>query len=435
MKFSKIFQSHESLNLDKKTLVFLRWIAIIGQLITIYFVYLILKFDLPIIYCTVTLSLGLLTNFYLQFLFKKSTVNDFESTAILIFDLLLLGILLFLTGGIKNPFIIFLIVPAIVSSTLLNLRNTALICLITILLLAGLTFYHFPIPSPGKIHFHVPGYFLYAISLSLIIALIFLSYFGTRFGIESRKKTQALNKLELIIAKEHELESIGLQAAAAAHSLGTPLATISVVSRELRKEIAKESKYSDDLDLLISQTNRCKEILKKISEKQIIDDRFISNVEKPCQGSCHCTETIRKPFHILSMYTRKAGGLLVSSKCFEMATKHRSRKHEPCKKCQDQECHNRKPDIISYYLERWVGNINECTFSGCKNRCTTFAECPRKTSQAYKCCKCRNKWGKTNNSNKPGYRIPSNICNTENISENALSLRNKCISSDNSNFG
>mgnify|MGYP001177161121 CR=1 FL=1 len=278
MKFSKIFQNNESLNLDKKTLVFLRWIAIIGQLITIYFVYLILKFDLPIIFCTVTLSLGLLTNFYLQFLFKKSTVNDFESTAILIFDLLLLGILLFLTGGIKNPFIIFLIVPAIVSSTLLNLRNTAMICLITILLLTGLTFYHFPIPSPGKIHFHVPGYFLYAITLSLIIALIFLSYFGTRFGIESRKKTQALNKLELIIAKEHELESIGLQAAAAAHSLGTPLATISVVSRELRKEIAKESKYSDDLDLLISQTNRCKEILKKISEKQIIDDRFISNV-------------------------------------------------------------------------------------------------------------------------------------------------------------
>ncbi len=278
MKFSNIFKSDENLNLDKKTLVILRWIATLGQLITIYTVYFLLKFDLPLLFCNLILFFGLATNFYLQFFFKKNSINTFESTIILLIDILQLALLLFFTGGIKNPFVIFLIVPAIVSSTLLNIKSTFFLSFVTITVLFFVTFYHFPIPAPGKIHFHVPDYFLYSITLSLVIALIFLTYFGSRFNIASRKKTEALNKLELIIAKEHEVESIGLQAAAAAHSLGTPLATISVVSKELRKEIKENSKYSEDLDLLISQTNRCKEILKKISQKQIIDDRFISDV-------------------------------------------------------------------------------------------------------------------------------------------------------------
>jgi two-component system sensor histidine kinase RegB len=134
------------------------------------------------------------------------------------------------------------------------------------------------LPGSGDFHFDVPEYYLYAVPVSVIIALVFLTYFGARFGTESRKRAKALNKLELILAKEHELESIGQQAAAAAHSLGTPLSTITVIAKELEKEIKNEPKYLKDINLLLSQAKRCGDILKKISKKQIVDDKFMSDV-------------------------------------------------------------------------------------------------------------------------------------------------------------
>ena len=109
--------------------------------------------------------------------------------------------------------------------------------------------------------------------------LIFLSYFGIRFSGETKKDLKHLNKLQEVIAKEYELESLGGQAAAAAHSLGTPLATISVVAKELKKEIGDNKEISKDIDLLISQTKRCSEILKKISKKQIEEDNFLSFIK------------------------------------------------------------------------------------------------------------------------------------------------------------
>jgi len=109
--------------------------------------------------------------------------------------------------------------------------------------------------------------------------LILLTYFGFRFGAVSRKRTEALNKLELILAKEHELESIGLQAAAAAHSLGTPLSTINVAAKELEKEIGKNSQYSKDINLILSQTKRCSEILKDLSQDQLKEDNFVNNIK------------------------------------------------------------------------------------------------------------------------------------------------------------
>ena len=149
---------------------------------------------------------------------------------------------------------------------------------LTIIILITLTTFHYPLPHPGNLHFHVPDYYLYSLPLATVIVLIFLAYFGSRFGLESRQKIDALNKLELIMAKERELESIGHQAAAAAHSLGTPLSTITVIAKELKKEIIQDSKYSKDVDLLLSQAKRCSEILKKISLNQMAKDKFMSNV-------------------------------------------------------------------------------------------------------------------------------------------------------------
>jgi len=279
MKFSEFFTSKDSVQLDKRTLVILRWIALGGQYLTISIVYFIFKFELPFFYCSIVIFVGVLTNIYLQFKFKKNQLNNFTSTFFLFYDLLQLSLLLYLTGGITNPFAILLIVPAIVSSTFLSLKSTINLSITTVVILVILTIYNLPLPHYGELHFHVPDTYLYALPISIVITLIFLTYFGVRFGIESRKRTEALNKLELILAKEHELESIGLQAAAAAHSLGTPLSTITVIVRELEKEIGKNPKYSKDIDLLLSQTKRCSDILKNLSKDQFKDDNFLSNLK------------------------------------------------------------------------------------------------------------------------------------------------------------
>ena len=279
MSLSDLFKTEENLQLEKKTLVILRWIAIIGQLITIFTVYFFFNFKLPIFYCLLIIFFGGITNLYLQFWFqKKNELSTLSSTIFLFYDLFQLTLLLFLTGGIKNPFVLFLIVPSIVSSTLLTVKNTSILVLTTILFLLFISFYHLPLPHPGNLHFHVPNYYLYSIPIALIIVLIFLTYFGARFGHESRKRSQALKELESVLAKEQELESIGLQAAAAVHSLGTPLSTITVIAKELKKEIIKNPKYLKDIDLLLSQAKRCSEILKKISKAEIEDDKFISEV-------------------------------------------------------------------------------------------------------------------------------------------------------------
>ena len=278
MDFATIFRLEENLNLDKKTLVFLRWIAIFGQLFSVNLVFFFLDLNFPVFLCHVVIFVGLLSNIYLQFGIKATLLKDLYSSSFLMYDIIQLSILLFLTGGIFNPFAILLIVPTIVSSTFLSVGSTIILGTSTIILLFVLTFFNMPLPGMEEYVLSFPNYYVTGILISLIIGLIFLSYFGIRFAGETKKRSDALNKLQQILAKEYELESLGGQAAAAAHSLGTPLATISVVSKELRKEVGDNSKLTKDIDLLISQTKRCSEILKKISQKKIISDEFLSSM-------------------------------------------------------------------------------------------------------------------------------------------------------------
>ncbi len=278
MDFATIFRLEENLNLDKKTLVFLRWIAILGQLFSVNLVYFYLDLNFPVLLCHIIIFVGFFTNIYLQFGLKATQLKDSYSCSFLLYDIVQLSILLFLTGGIFNPFAILLIVPTIVSSTFLSMGSTIILGTSTIFLLFVLTFFKLPLPGMEEYVLSFPNYYVTGILISLIIGLIFLSYFGIRFAGETKKRSDALNKLQQILAKEYELESLGGQAAAAAHSLGTPLATISVVSKEMRKEVGDNSKLTKDIDLLISQTKRCSDILKKISQKKIINDEFLSEM-------------------------------------------------------------------------------------------------------------------------------------------------------------
>ena len=278
MKLATLFRLKENLNLDRKTLVTLRWIALIGQFAAINIVFFILKLDFPIHATYIIILIGIITNIYLQYRIKATQLKDLYSSLFLIFDLFQLGLLLYLTGGIHNPFTFLLIIPAIVSSTFLSMGTTIILGLLTLAVLILITFFHLPLPGTEE-SLKFPEYYLTGIIISISIGLIFLSYFGIRFSGETKKRSEALNELQQTLSKEYELESLGGQAAAAAHSLGTPLATITVVAKELRKEIGESSRHTKDLDLLISQTKRCSEILKQISKKEITEDKFFSFTE------------------------------------------------------------------------------------------------------------------------------------------------------------
>jgi len=279
MNFSTLFRLEENLHLDKKTLVNFRWIAIIGQLIAINFVYFFLKLNLPIVETHIIITLGFITNIILQFRIRTNQLKDAYAALFLVYDLLQLCALLYFTGGIFNPFSLLIIIPTIVSSTFLSMGTTIILGTLTTSLLFFLKKFHKILPGSNTDNFNFPEYYLAGALVSIIIGLVFLSYFGIKFSGETKKRSEALDKLQRVMAKEYEIDSLGGQAAAAAHSLGTPLATISVVAKELKKEIGDRSKHSKDLDLLISQAKRCSEILKQISKKEIVDDQFINLIK------------------------------------------------------------------------------------------------------------------------------------------------------------
>ena len=275
MDFATIFRLEENLNLDKKTLVFLRWIAIFGQLFSVNLVFFYLDLNFPVLLCHLVIIVGLFTNLYLQFGLKATLLKDFYSSSFLMYDIIQLSFLLFLTGGIFNPFAILLIVPTIVSSTFLSMGSTIILGSSTIFLLFALTFFNMPLPGMEEYVLSFPNYYVTGILISLIIGLIFLSYFGIRFAGETKKRSDALNKLQQILAKEYELESLGGQAAAAAHSLGTPLSTIKIITQELKDQLRDRRDLTQDIDLLSSQVERCNQILKKLSLNPNEEDDFI----------------------------------------------------------------------------------------------------------------------------------------------------------------
>jgi len=279
MNLSTLFRTKENLNLDKNTLTILRYIAIIGQFMAINIVFFYLNLSFPIKESYLIIFIGLTTNLFLQFIINGNQLKDTYASLFLLYDLFQLSALLYLTGGILNPFSILLIIPTIVSSTFLSMGTTIILGVITSFLLFLLSYTYLPLPGIESNIFDVPNFYKQGILIAILIGLIFLSYFGIRFAGETKKRSEALNKLQEVISKEYELESLGGQAAAAAHSLGTPLATISVVAKELKKEIGNEKELSKDIDLLISQTKRCRDILKQISKKQIEEDIFLSSIK------------------------------------------------------------------------------------------------------------------------------------------------------------
>ena len=271
----KFFETSKYFTLKKSTYINLRWIAIIGQLVTINLVYFIFDFKFNFILANLIIFIGSLSNLYLIYINQKTQLLDKIAFIFLLIDIFQLSFLIYLTGGIANPFSIFLIIPTIFSSSNLGFRSNLLLVLITTFIIIFLTFVNLPLPDPLNNHFHVSLYYYYSIPTSLIIALFFLNYFVLNFGTQSRIRKEALNKMEEIMSKEHELLSLGGQAAAAAHSLGTPFSTIKIITADLLKQFKDDLEVKKDIELLNSQIERCSEILKKLTLNPTIEDDFI----------------------------------------------------------------------------------------------------------------------------------------------------------------
>ena len=205
----KFFETSKQYSFKKSTYITLRWIGIAGQLIAVNFVYLILNFKFDYILSNLIITLGIFSNFYLIYIYKKTQLSDRSAFIFLLIDIIQLSVLLYLTGGIVNPFVIFLLIPSVFSSSNLSFKTNSLLVSLTAISVLFLTFYSKDLPSPLSDHFHVSPYYYFSIPIALIIALVFLNYFAMTFGSQSRLRKDALCKMEEVMAKEHELLSLG----------------------------------------------------------------------------------------------------------------------------------------------------------------------------------------------------------------------------------
>ncbi len=270
----ELSNNSKSSYLNKITYVNLRWIGVIGQFITINAVAFLFKFEFNFLLANIIVFLGALSNIFLFYFFKRNQLPEKISLTFLTIDIIQLSFLLYLTGGTINPFSIFLIIPSIFASNSLSIRTNILLIIFTISSIIFLTYYHQELPSPLN-EYIFSNYYYYSVPLALIIALIFLSFFALTFGNESKVRKDALDKIQEVISKENELVSLGGQAAAAAHSLGTPLSTIKIISQDLYDNFKNNKELKKDVELLLSQVDRCNLILKKLSLNPVVEDDFI----------------------------------------------------------------------------------------------------------------------------------------------------------------
>ena len=265
----------ETYSLNRSTYINLRWIGIIGQLITINSVKFIFDFDFDFIAANLIIFIGAISNIFLIYFYKKIQLSNRSAFNFLLIDIIQLTLLLYLTGGVVNPFSIFLLIPSVFASSNLKIKTNFFLIFVTLISIIFLTFFSLDLPKPLSDHFHISPYYFYAVPTGLIIALLFLNYFALIFGRESNRRKEALNKIQELISKEHELVSLGTQAAAAAHSLGTPLSTIKIISQDLLEQLNNNKDLKKDLELLVSQVDRCNDILKRLSINSTLEDDFI----------------------------------------------------------------------------------------------------------------------------------------------------------------
>lgn len=250
------------------TLVRLRWFGVGGQLTTIAFVYWWLGFDLPLGGCLLAIATSAWINVFLQVRYPvRFRLSRELATALLVYDVLQLALLLYLTGGVLNPFALLLVAPVTVSAATMPFRNTVILGLVTIVAAIVLVYWHRPLPwAPGR-SFDLPTLYKLGVLTAIVACMVFLALYAFRLSREARQMATALSATEMVLAREQRLHALDGLAAAAAHELGTPLGTIVLVTKELERDMPVGSPFLEDIRLLGSQAARCREILQKLTRR------------------------------------------------------------------------------------------------------------------------------------------------------------------------
>jgi two-component system sensor histidine kinase RegB len=255
-------------NVRLDTLIRLRWLSVIGQTVAVLVVYLGLEFDLPIWGCLSVIALSAWLNIALRVRFTAARrLEPSRAAWLLAFDIAELGALMYLTGGLENPFSFFFLGPVLLSATALPARMTIMLGAFAILCVTLLVFFHLPLPwSEDMPAPFLPDTYVVAIWLSILLAIFFIGIYAWQITEESRQLVNAMAAAELVLAREQHLTQLDGLAAAAAHALGTPLSTISVIAKELEREMDPKSPHAEDIRLLREQAQRCRDILSKLGE-------------------------------------------------------------------------------------------------------------------------------------------------------------------------
>jgi two-component system sensor histidine kinase RegB len=258
---------HRPRNVRLDTLVRLRWLAVFGQFAAVLLVHFGLEFDVPIWPCLAVIALSALLNVALRVGFRQTQWLEPDRAAYLLaFDIAELAALLYLTGGLENPFSFLLLGPVLISATALPPRMTLLIGIFAMLCATVLVFFHYQLPWESEEPLELPETYVVGVWLSILLAIGYIGVYTWQVAEEARQLSDALAATELVLAREQHLSQLDGLAAAAAHELGTPLSTITVVVREIERALDADSPYAEDVKLLREQAQRCREILSKITE-------------------------------------------------------------------------------------------------------------------------------------------------------------------------
>ncbi|MEM8575614.1 MAG: ActS/PrrB/RegB family redox-sensitive histidine kinase [Pseudomonadota bacterium] len=278
------------------TIVRLRWLAVVGQSLTVLTVHWVLGMSVPIGWCFIVIAMSAWLNVALRIRFPESQRLSSRAAFLMLgFDIIQLAALLYLTGGLENPFAFLLVAPVAVSASALPLRTTLALGLLAILAASLLAYTHLPLPWCNHNHaalevFHhpiawchsqtiaIPDIYLIGVWAAVVLGIVFIGFYTWRTAQENRRMAEALSATEMVLAREQRLSALDGMAAAAAHGLGTPLATIAVATKELLNEAEEGDPIYDDLLLVRHQAERCRDILKELSARAEELDTILSRL-------------------------------------------------------------------------------------------------------------------------------------------------------------
>jgi two-component system sensor histidine kinase RegB len=252
-----------------RTLSNLRWLAIAGQSTALFLVYFALGYSLPILYCAIAIAVSGALNTVLALRYPPAhRLTNREATFYLAFDVLQLAALLYLTGGIANPFALMFVAPVVIAAATLNLGNVLILAFIAFASVSLIAIVHRPLPWPTGEALLLPRLYQAGIWTALVMGIGFTSVYAWRIASESARMSAGLAATQLALSREHRLAALGALATAAAHELGTPLGTIAVVARELERALPENSTEIEDVRLLRAQAERCRAIIARLADPQ-----------------------------------------------------------------------------------------------------------------------------------------------------------------------